>query len=192
MEQGSAIRIEFELREQDLDYFRERLKSAHEKYGSKSEDEIIAGAEALASAAKRDNVPSFVSPRLKRLRQMIDMLQDSDWRMEGEDRQHVLNALTYFAEPYDMIPDDIPGIGLLDDVIMIDLAVQELWPELQAYEEFCENRDELKEDSDLAEPLDVAREQLQSRMRRQRRRATRRAARRGGSGGTSYSIFRGT
>jgi len=192
METGAAIRIEFELHEEDLDYFRERLKSAHEKYGSKSEDAIIDGAEALASWAHKENVPGFVVPRLRRLRQMIDMLRDSDWRLEGDDRRHVLNALTYFAEPNDMIPDDIPGIGLLDDVIMIDLAVRELQPELEAYEEFCENREELKEDPEDAEPLDVAREQLQNRMRRQRRRATRRAARRGGGGSTSYAVFHGT
>ena len=69
---------------------------------------------------------------------------------------------------------------------MIDLATMELRPELDAYAEFCENRVDLKEGSADAEPLDVARNLLQKRMRRQRRRDVRRGYR----GSSSYSLFR--
>ncbi|MEM9738737.1 MAG: YkvA family protein [Pseudomonadota bacterium] len=180
------IRIEFELAEEDLDYFRDRLRAAQEKYGSKNEAEIIQGAETLATRTEASKVPAFVEDRLDTLRQMIAMLKDPDWRLEGEDRQHVLNALTYFADPEDLIPDAIPGIGLLDDAIMIDLASNELRPEIDAFAEFCENREELAAGAEDAEPLNVSRDLLQNRMRRQRRRAARRDYARS----ASYTLFR--
>jgi hypothetical protein len=39
---------------------------------------------------------------------MIGMVVDADWAMEEEDRLRALEALSYFSEPEDLIPDDIP------------------------------------------------------------------------------------
>lgn len=180
------IRIEFELAEADLEYFRNRLRAAQERFGTHNEDEIISGAEALANRTSGSTVPEFMGERLEVLRKMIAMVRDADWRLEGDDRRHVLNALTYFADPEDLIPDAIPGIGLLDDAIMIDLAANELRPEIDAFDEFCENRAELAAGAADAEPLNVARDILQNRMRRQRRRAARRDSGRS----ASYTLFR--
>ena len=68
---------------------------------------------------------------------------------------------------------------------MVDLAAIDLQPELEAYAEFCENRKDLEAKEADAQPLKVARDELQSRMRRRRRRRT------GGSGGTDVitSLF---
>lgn len=170
---NTTIRIDFELTGADIDFFRERLKSAQKKYGSSSEGKIIEGAEALIKRTEGTKSPDFMAPRLTKLREMLAMLKDSDWRLEGEDRRHILNALSYFADPKDLVPDSIPGIGLLDDAIMIDLSVIELAPELVGYAEFCANRDELQRGMSDAEPLSVARDILQKRMRRQRRRSVR-------------------
>lgn len=98
------------------------------------------------------------------------MLKDREWNLENEDRERVLEVLAYFADPNDIIPDDLPGIGFLDDTIMVDLASMDLAPELEAYAEFCANRDELSRQESDAQPLAVARDELQSRMRRRRRR----------------------
>ncbi|MEO0467455.1 MAG: YkvA family protein [Pseudomonadota bacterium] len=181
----SPIRIEFELDDQDIEYFRNRLMEAKARHGSDSEAQIIEAAESLLMRSADGKVPHFLKSRMDQLGTMIAMLKDEDWRLEGDDRAFVVNALVYFAEPHDMIPDDIPGIGFLDDAIMIDLAAGELAPELIAYAEFCDNRDELKDGVADAQPLEAARDILQDRMRRQRRRAVRR----GRSGGRSYSLF---
>ncbi len=170
---NTTIHIDFELTGSDIDFFRERLKIAQKKFDSSGEDKIINGAEALIRRLDSTKAPDFMTPRLARLREMLAMLKDPDWRLEGEDRQHVLNALSYFADPKDLVPDSIPGIGLLDDAIMIDLSVIELAPELGGYAEFCANRDELQRGMPDAEPLAVARDILQNRMRRQRRRSVR-------------------
>ena len=185
MTDTSPIRIEFELSEGDLEYFRNRLLKARERHGSETESQIIAAADQLAKRSAEEGVPDFMKSRIETLKTMIAMLQDTDWRLEGEDRKYVVNALVYFADPHDMIPDEIPGVGFLDDAIMIDLAARELNPEVAAYIEFCENRDELAEGVEDAQPLEAARDILQSRMRRQRRRSVRRGAR----GGRGYSLF---
>lgn len=186
MATAPTIRIEFELDDSDLDYFRNRLKESQTKLGDATEDQIISGAVELAASIEIDGMPSFLEPRVAVLRQMIEMLKDDDWKLEGEDRQNVLNALIYFADENDMIPDNIPGIGLLDDAIMIDLAAGELSAELEAYVEFCLNREDLQNGVEDAQPLEQAREDLQGRMRRQRRRNVRR---RGASGSSSYFLF---
>ncbi|MEZ4293271.1 MAG: hypothetical protein R3E53_23125 [Myxococcota bacterium] len=46
--------------------------------------------------------------RIAQLGKLTDMLEDADWRLEGEDRKRVLNALAYFADPDDLIPDRCP------------------------------------------------------------------------------------
>jgi uncharacterized membrane protein YkvA (DUF1232 family) len=95
------------------------------------------------------------------------MLEDVEWRLTGADRARVLNVLAYFVDPDDLIPDRIPGIGYLDDAIMVQLVVEELRHEIEAFEKFCEYRATSSPD---AEALAKQRLQLQTRMRRMRRR----------------------
>jgi uncharacterized membrane protein YkvA (DUF1232 family) len=40
----------------------------------------------------------------------------------------------------DLIPDDLRVIGLLDDAVLVDVALQLLRHELAAYEDFCRFR----------------------------------------------------
>ena len=90
----------------------------------------------------------------------------------------MLNALAYFTEPEDLIPDHIPGLGFLDDAIMIELVVRELKHEIEAYQDFCDYRDRLKTQGDGSSAnregwLNARREELQARMRRRRGRGRR-------------------
>jgi uncharacterized membrane protein YkvA (DUF1232 family) len=103
---------------------------------------------------------------------MIRMLSDLEWRLPHDDAARVLNALAYFAEPEDLIPDHIPGLGYLDDAIMIELVVRELQHEIEAYQDFCDYRDrQTKDGADSSREgwLDARRKELQARMRRRRK-----------------------
>ena len=62
--------------------------------------------------------------------------------MPEEDRQRVLACLTYFANPKDIIPDNVPVLGFLDDAIMIELVVRELQHEVEAYDDFVVYRND--------------------------------------------------
>ena len=94
--------------------------------------------------------PDFVVERIRKLEQLIEMLRDRDWRLEGADRARILDAIAYFVDPDDLIPDRIPGIGYLDDAIMVELVARELMHELEAYEDFCEYREKRSKASEPA------------------------------------------
>ena len=171
------LKVTFELSDQDLDYFRGILADVKARSGSESSDELISRASATLAELPTE-APEFVIERTEKLRCMIEMVNDKEWRLEGEDRDRVVRALAYFADPKDLIPDAVPGIGFLDDAIMIELVVQDLVHEIEAYSDFCRMREKkyliLKTGTDgptnREEWLEARRVQLQQRMQRRRRR----------------------
>jgi uncharacterized membrane protein YkvA (DUF1232 family) len=178
------LKVSFELSAKDMRYFRERLKEARGSVKAENEAEILDAAEGVVEEAVESEPPEFVLDRLKRLEQLVGMLRDEEWRLEGRDRIRILDALAYFVDPDDLIPDRIPGLGYLDDAIMVELVVQELKHEIKAYEDFCAFR---KEQPKKSEPdkLETRRVSLQGRMRRRRRRERETLRSRRGSGPVS-------
>jgi uncharacterized membrane protein YkvA (DUF1232 family) len=122
---------------------------------------------------------------------MIQMLTDHQWRLPHSDATRVVNALAYFTEPEDLIPDHIPGVGFLDDAIMIELVARELRHEIDAYRDFCDFRETHSprhgvkaKTTDLTRDLwlDDRRKKLQARMRRRRKLVTSRDGSKPGPG----------
>lgn len=171
------LKVTFELSDDDLQYFRKVLAEVTSRAAQVSSEELIARAGSTLDRLPTD-APKFVLERTIKLRAMVDMVNDAEWRLEGEDRERVVRALSYFADPKDLIPDAIPGIGYLDDAIMIELVVRELEHELEAYADFCRLRDKkdrvLRSDkvgpTNRKEWLEARRVQLQARMKRRLRR----------------------
>ncbi len=164
------MRVSFELGERDLRYFRERLQKAHKGKSARAEDRVILGAAKLVTDVEAANPPDFVRERIAKLSRLIDMLRDREWRLEGGDRTRILDALAYFVDPDDIIPDRVPGLGYLDDAIMVEIVVRELAHELDAYDDFCAFRESRRTKQDVAEELEVRRTALQTRMQRRRHR----------------------
>ncbi len=160
------LKIVLELSDKDLKYFRKCLQTAGKGKHGADESLILLTASSLVSEVAGAEAPDFVTDRIGKLRLLIDMLEDTEWRLAGADRARVLSALAYFVNPDDLIPDRIPGIGYLDDAIMVELVVSELVHEIEAYEKFCAFRSKRpKNDGAIA----TQRDSLQSRMRRRRR-----------------------
>ena len=167
------MRICFELDNYDLKHFRLIMDEAKQAARSMTPEEIVGAAEDLLRDVPEAGAPAFILERLEKLRLMIRMLTDIDWRLPHKDATRVLNSLAYFAEPEDLIPDHIPALGFLDDAIMIELVVRELRPEIEAYQDFCDYRERLEKKGDGASAsregwLDTRRKDLQARMRRRR------------------------
>lgn len=171
-----AITINLELSDKDLEHFRVALAHAEQGVKDRDPDDIVAAACAILRSAKSGELPSFISERLATLEDLVAMIRDTGWALSDEDRQRVLSALVYFAEPDDVIPDLVPVLGFLDDAIMIELCAEKLAAELEAYCEFCDYRaSEAKahgvEPSQVgrAEWLEAKRRALQDRMHARRR-----------------------
>ena len=164
------MKISFELSDKDLRYFRQVLQKVRKGRSAENESVVLGEATALLIEVKNTDAPQFVRSRIAQLAKLIDMVEDKDWRLEGDDRKRVLNALAYFADPDDLIPDRVPGLGYLDDAIMVELVVQDLKHEIEAFDAFVEFRKlKRKEKSISPEGLEKRRASLQGRMRRRRR-----------------------
>ena len=87
-----TLKVEFELSDSDLDFFRQRLDQARESLGSADENRILAGVADMMDKARASNPPSFVTKRLDQLGPMLAMLEDKDWKLEGDDRKNVIDA----------------------------------------------------------------------------------------------------
>lgn len=191
------LKITFELSDSDLRHFRKLAKTAQTTAKKRSEKKIIKAARDLLDEITRVSVPNFIRERLENVGKFVDMLEDQDWALTGENRQRILNALAYFNEPADLIPDSIPGIGYLDDAIMVELVVEELRHDIDAYDDFCAFRKNLDGRSrkktrptENQSSLDSRRKQLHSRMRRRRgQRRSARGARGSGSGFKTLSLW---
>ncbi len=172
-----GLRITIDLEDADLDHFRLIMKEARQAAGQASEEQIVTSAESLLDQVRGSKVPEYIQERLEKLRVLTGMLDDEEWQLPQAEKGRVINALAYFTEPEDLIPDHIPGLGFLDDAIMVELVVRELRHEIEAYRDFCEFRvrEEVRRGRKNEDPvtreewLRSRRRELHSRMRRRRR-----------------------
>ncbi len=171
-----SLKVTFELGDRDLSYFRRVMRESRRNSRNVGEKDVIQGTEELLARVGRREVPRFVRDRLQKLKTLTSMLQDEEWGLVGPDRNRVVSALAYFNEPRDLIPDDVPGFGFLDDAVMVELVVQELKHDLEAYDDFCnyrrteagKRRGNGKAVVTREQWLDARRRQLHGRMRRRR------------------------
>ncbi len=135
------LNITFTLSDRDLQHFQQvidRAKSAMKH--DHSAQEIEQAAKQLIIDSRAKGLPDFIADRLAKLQVLIDMLGDGEWQLGEVEREHILSAMMYFCDPDDLIPDDVPGLGFLDDAIYVELMIQELKSEIGSYEEFCQFR----------------------------------------------------
>ncbi len=169
-----SMKISFELTDRDLNFFREALKQSRDAVRDADESEIIEAInDVLHEIRQNEPLPDFVGKRIPELESLISMLTDDEWRLPEADRERLLATFVYFADPEDILPDHIPVIGYLDDVIIIELVVRELRHVRIAYDDFCQFREEFDNaNGKNVDPvirrdrIDRRRQQLHQRMQR--------------------------
>ncbi|MEM7431782.1 MAG: YkvA family protein [Pseudomonadota bacterium] len=167
------MKISLELSDRDLIFFRKALKHSRNAVAHAEESEILeAIRDVLDEIRAAEPLPDFVAHRIPEIEALIEMLTDDEWQLPNDDRERLLAMFIYFGDPEDILPDDIPVIGYLDDVIVIELIMHELKHERQAYTDFCEFRtdfDKTNKGMDNAvrrDRIDRRRQQLHQRMKR--------------------------
>ena len=169
-----GLRITFELSDRDLGFFRAALRQSRAAVRDAEDAEIIEAIHAVLDEIRgSEPLPDFVGKRIPELESLLRMLADDEWRLPKSDRERLLATFVYFADPEDILPDDIPVIGFLDDVIIIELVTREMVHVREAYDDFCAFRDEFdRENGPGVDPvirrdrIDRRRQQLHQRMRR--------------------------
>ena len=169
-----GMSISFELTDRDLRFFRDALKQSREAVRDAEESEIIdAIRDVLDEIRQSEPLPDFVGQRIPMLESLIAMLTDDEWQLPATDRERLLATFVYFADPEDILDDDIPVVGYLDDVIVIELVLRELTHVREAYTDFCNFREDFdRKQGKTGDPvirrdrLDRRRQQLHQRMQR--------------------------
>ncbi len=168
-----GLSISFELSDRDLAFFRKALRQARAAVRDAEDMEIVDAIHAVLDEIRSsDPLPDFVGKRIPELESLIRMLNDDEWQLPAQDRERLLATFVYFADPEDILPDDVPVIGYLDDVIIIELVTREMQHVREAYDDFCRYRDNFDVKSANVDPvirrdrIDRRRQQLHQRMRR--------------------------
>lgn len=82
----------------------------------------------------------LLEQRLRRVDEMRAMLADRDWDCARSDRARVRKLLDYIDRDEDLIPDQTPLLGLLDDILLLELAWPAVVGEAEEYRDFCAYR----------------------------------------------------
>ena len=138
----SKFKVTFTLDESDAEYFRALYRKAKRGAKDLDADTVISDARGIVKQVRASKkTPSFVLEAVEVLTDLVDLIQDEDYAAPKKVRDEVLAGLAYFSNPDDLIPDDIPGLGFLDDAIMVKFIEEEFGNELWGYRKFRKVRD---------------------------------------------------
>jgi uncharacterized membrane protein YkvA (DUF1232 family) len=138
----SKFKVTFTLDESDANYFRSLYRKA--KRGAKELEagHIIREAREIVTRVRSSRkTPRFVIEAVEVLTDLTDLIQDDEYAAPKKVRSEVLAGIAYFSNPEDLIPDHIPGLGFLDDAIMVKFIEDEFKHELWGYRKFRALRD---------------------------------------------------
>lgn len=138
----SKFKVTFNLDESDANYFRALYRKARQGAKDLDADTIIGDARGIVKTVRSTKkTPSFVIEAIDVLTDLVDLILDKEYAVPKRVRTQVLAGLAYFSNPDDLIPDHVPGLGFLDDAIMVKFIEEEFKHELWGYRKFRKMRD---------------------------------------------------
>lgn len=106
-------------------------------------------ADAIASMARwlEAQAPSqrdfLLRSRLGRLSELESMRSDSAWPLDPAQVRRIDAILAYVDREDDLIPDNVPVLGNLDDALLLELAWPMLAEDVDDYRDFCRFRSDI-------------------------------------------------
>ncbi|MCB2155802.1 DUF1232 domain-containing protein [bacterium] len=87
--------------------------------------------EKMASAGEA--IGGSVGRLLSNVKLLYAMLRDKGFTIDWTYKAKIIAALLYFIAPIDIIPDFIPGLGYIDDAVVIGYTIKALKDLIEAY-----------------------------------------------------------
>jgi hypothetical protein len=165
------FRVSFELGDADLQHLAEVAQVRQSAARSQPTERVVSAAREVYMKGVQAHLADFVKERYSRLGTMLEMIDDTEWRLSQEDSQRLLNALACFVEP-----TTGASSALLGQAIMIELVSRDLHHDLEAYRDFCKFRTaqiakrHTPPGADREQWLSQRRATLQERMHKRRKR----------------------
>lgn len=91
-------------------------------------------------ALPEEQARTELDARLQRMDELRALLDDDAWDCHDATRMRINKLLAYIDRPDDLIPDQLPLLGRLDDVLLIELAWPAFAEEANEYRDFCQYR----------------------------------------------------
>ncbi len=104
-----------------------------------SADQLVTLARWL-QAQPGDHAEAILAERLARADQLRRMLDDGDWSVDAPTRQRARRLLDYLQLVDDLIPDDQPLVGQLDDALLVELSWHTFRGAAVDYGDYCRFR----------------------------------------------------
>lgn len=166
-------------------HVKEHFEQFVQSKGAKIEASHINEARDKIREIRRGINDAYVVDQINALDLMLSMMEDPTWKVSDENRESISACIKYFCDDEDLIPDSIPGIGYVDDCIIIDGAAAEAYEEMTEFKDFCKARAVYArgEDFSLDDWLKIRDQELGSRLRNRRFRKSKTRA-----GSDKYSL----
>lgn len=130
------VSISIDIDEQVKEHFNKFI----EKHGSNIDINDVTEAQKKIAEIRSSNQDGYIIEQTGSLESMIAMINDDVWKIKEANLEKINATIKYFIDDDDIIPDHIPGLGYLDDCIIIDSTMDEVNEELTEFKDFCRTR----------------------------------------------------
>lgn len=128
-----------ELDGRALDGFNALLSHLDPEAPSVSADQLVTLARWLQEQPG-DRAEAILCERLERAGQLRRMLDDGDWTVDAQTGERARRLLDYLQLVDDLIPDDQPLLGHLDDALLVELSWRTFRGAAVDYGDYCRFR----------------------------------------------------
>ncbi len=126
-----------QISESAVDQLNETINKLDGSIRPLTPDQIVSCGRQVVFESQDDlKLPLCILERFKTLALMDTMAKDFDWKIEDVAAYRVEVALDYVKRHEELIPHDAPGIGHLDDAILVESSRMSLFPELECYVDY--------------------------------------------------------
>jgi uncharacterized membrane protein YkvA (DUF1232 family) len=119
-----------------MEFFKKRLQQDARRMSKSDIDELEQGVpEKLGDERLRglqENL-GWIAEMIDRVKLLFRMIRDREYTIDFRIKALVAAALAYFVLPTDVIPDFIPGLGYVDDALVLTVLWNMIHEEIERY-----------------------------------------------------------